>query len=205
MRGALGRGWREVDLEQIPDIHRHSLWIFRANGQYSWCRCTVGVSHTVGVGVSQDSVLSPLLFIFVLEALSQRFNQRRGVPWELLYADYLVKMAATLDECIARLRIWKTCMQSKGPRVMMKKITFLISGIGLDLLKDSGKYHCAVWRKSDGSNCIACSQCKLWVHKKCVCPRWMPFEHDWCRRHYAQCCVNFLLLWWHAQCGWGLW
>ena len=33
----------------------------------------------VKVGVHQGSVLSPLLFIFVLEALSQEF--RSGVPW----------------------------------------------------------------------------------------------------------------------------
>ena len=35
----------------------------------------------VGVNVHQESVLSPLLFIFVLEALSCQF--RTGVPWEL--------------------------------------------------------------------------------------------------------------------------
>ena len=67
-----------------------------------------------------------------------RFNQRRGVPWELFYADELVIMADTLDECIARLRIWKTGMESKGLQVNKKKTNFLISGTGLDLLKDSG-------------------------------------------------------------------
>ena len=36
----------------------------------------------VGVGVHQGSVLSPLLFIIVLEALSREF--RTGCPWELL-------------------------------------------------------------------------------------------------------------------------
>ena len=34
----------------------------------------------VKVGVHQESVLSPLLFIIVLEALSREF--RSGVPWE---------------------------------------------------------------------------------------------------------------------------
>ena len=43
----------------------------------------------VKVGVHQGSVLSPLLFIIVLEALSQEF--RSGVPWEDLYADDLVQ------------------------------------------------------------------------------------------------------------------
>ena len=39
----------------------------------------------VKVGVHQGSVLSPLLFTIVLEALSRHF--RKGLPWELFYAD----------------------------------------------------------------------------------------------------------------------
>ena len=39
----------------------------------------------VSVGVHRGSVLSPVLFILVLEALSQRLNQRKGVPCELSY------------------------------------------------------------------------------------------------------------------------
>ena len=42
----------------------------------------------VKVGVHQGSVLSPLLFIIVLEALSREF--REGLPMELLYVDDLV-------------------------------------------------------------------------------------------------------------------
>ena len=59
------------------------------NGQYS-------EEFGVGVGVHQGSVLSPLLFIFVLEALSSEF--RTGVSWELLYADDLAVIADTLEE-----------------------------------------------------------------------------------------------------------
>ena len=55
----------------------------------------------VKIGVHQGSVLSPLLFIIVLEALSQEF--RSGVPWEDLYADDLVIIAELLKECVRRL------------------------------------------------------------------------------------------------------
>ena len=41
----------------------------------------------VKVGVHQGSVLSPLLFIIALEALTSEF--RVGLPWELFYADDL--------------------------------------------------------------------------------------------------------------------
>ena len=55
----------------------------------------------VKVGVHQGSVLSPLLFIIGLEALSREF--RSGVPWEDLYADDLVIIAESLEECVRRL------------------------------------------------------------------------------------------------------
>ena len=48
-------------------------------------------AFSVRVGVHQGSVLSPLLFIIVLEALSREF--REGLPMELLYADDIVLMA----------------------------------------------------------------------------------------------------------------
>ena len=51
----------------------------------------------VGVGVHQGSVLSPLLFIIVLEALSRKF--RTGCQWELLYADKLMISMSPWRNC----------------------------------------------------------------------------------------------------------
>ena len=45
-------------------------------------------AFNVKVGVHQGSVLSPLLFIMMLEALSRKFME--GSPMELLYSDDLV-------------------------------------------------------------------------------------------------------------------
>ena len=59
----------------------------------------------VGVGVHQGSVLSPLLFIIVLEALSREF--RTGCPWELLYADDLMISAESMEELLGKLKTWK--------------------------------------------------------------------------------------------------
>ena len=66
-------------------------------------------SFEVQVGVHQGSVLSPLLFIIVLEALSQEF--RTGCPWELLYADDLVLAADSLEGLQRKLSVWKAGME----------------------------------------------------------------------------------------------
>ena len=65
----------------------------------------------VKVGVHQGSVLSPLLFIIVPEALSREFHS--GVPWENLYADDLV-ITEWLKECVRRLLTWREAMEEKG-------------------------------------------------------------------------------------------
>ena len=59
----------------------------------------------VKVGVHQVSVLSPLLFIIVLEALSHEFCV--GCPWEMLYADDLVILAETFEGLMTKMAVWK--------------------------------------------------------------------------------------------------
>ena len=147
-------------------------WIVRlVQGMYANARSLVRVGEgfskefEVKVGVHQGSVLSPLLFIIVLEALSREF--RAGVPWEDLYADDLVIIADSLEECVRRLLIWKEAMEKKGLRVNAGKTKVMICGTGLDLLQSSGEYPCAVCRTGVGNNSIYCNGCKLWVHKKC--------------------------------------
>ncbi len=61
------------------------------------------------VGVHQGSVLNPLLFILVLEALSGEFHH--GVSWELIYADDLVIIVNSLEELTACFLAWKAGME----------------------------------------------------------------------------------------------
>ena len=119
----------------------------------------------VKVGVHQGSVLSLLLFIIVLEALSREFRCR--VPREDLYADDLVIIAESMEECVRRLLTWKGAMEEKGLRVNAGKAKIMIRGTGLDLLQSSGKFPCAVCCTGVGSNSIFCKGCKHWVYKKC--------------------------------------
>ena len=59
----------------------------------------------VQVGVHQGSVLSPVLFIIVLEALSHKFCV--GSPWEMLYADDLVILAEKFDGLMTNMAFGK--------------------------------------------------------------------------------------------------
>ena len=102
-----------VDLEKAFDRVPGSIlwWAMRKLGVVEWIVRLVKVmydgansrvrvngcfseSFEVTVGVHQGSVLSPLLFAIVMEALSREC--RTGCPWEVLYADDLVIMAENL-------------------------------------------------------------------------------------------------------------
>ena len=120
-------------------------------------------SIEVKVGVHQGSVLSPLLFIIVLEALSREF--RTGCPWELFYADDLVIAAETPELLEEKLSAWKLNFELKGLRVNMGKTKVMISGPKLNILKD--RHPCGVCRKGTGANSICCSGCSHWVHHGC--------------------------------------
>ena len=147
-------------------------WIVRlVQGMYTNARSRVCVGEgyseefEVKVAVHQSSVLSPLLLITVLEALSREFCS--GVPWEDLYADDLVIIAESLEESVRRLLTWKEAMEKKGLRVNAGKMKIMICGTGLDLLQSSGEFPCAICPTGVGSNSIFCNGCKQWVRKKC--------------------------------------
>ena len=173
-----------VDLEKAFDrVPRKVLWwALRKVGIPEWIVRVIQVMYQnarrqmrvnnlfsdvldVQVGVHQGSVLSPLLFIIVLQALSREF--RTNCPWELLYTDDLVPIADTMDELLSKFRNWKKHLEAKGLRVNMGKTNIMISGKNLHSLRDSGKHPCGVCHKGVGSNSILCCGYQLWIHKKC--------------------------------------
>ena len=158
-----------VDLEKAFDrVPRDVIWwAMRKLGTDEWLvrlvqsmykdvrsRVRVGDGYSeefgVGVGVHQGSVLSPLLFIIVLEALSREFHT--GCPWELLYAGDLMISAESMEELLVKVQTWKTEMEKKGLRVNMGKTKIMESSINLDVLKKSGKYPCGVCQSGVGSS-----------------------------------------------------
>ena len=98
-----------------------------------------------------------------MEALSREL--RTGVPWELLYADDLVLISESLDDCISIFEKWKLEIESKGLRVNSKKKKIML--LGFENLRDSGAFPCSVCRKGVGVNSVFCSTYSHWIHKRC--------------------------------------
>lgn len=120
----------------------------------------------VKVGVHQGSVLSPLLFAIVMEAISREF--RLSCPWEILYADDLVISADNIDTLIERFVIWKDGLASKGLNVNMKKTKGMFSKHDAALQSDKSRYPCGVCGSGVGRNSILCQTCNHWIHHKCT-------------------------------------
>ena len=117
----------------------------------------------MNVGVHEDSVLSLLLFIIVLEALPREF--RSGVPWEDLYTNDLVIIAESFKEYVRRLLTWKEAMEEKGQSKCRKDEDH--DHVRAWTSCSVRRVSCAVCRTGVGKNRIFCNGCKHWVHKKC--------------------------------------
>ena len=172
-----------VDLEKAYDRVPRAVtkWAMRKLGVAEWLVKTVmamyeqastvvrteggdSESFEVKVGLHQGSVLSPLLFLIVMEAVTREV--RGGLPWELLYADDLVLVAKSWEELKGKLKEWKMAMERKGLKVNMGKTKVLGVREGVKG-REEGEYPCAVCRKGVGCNAIMCGECESWVHKKC--------------------------------------
>ena len=97
----------------LPEWYVSTVQAIYSNASSRVCvNNSLSDSFTMQVGVHQGSVLSPFLFILVMEALSH--DLRIGCPWELLYADDLVISSDSLDDLLERLGTWKLGLESKG-------------------------------------------------------------------------------------------
>ena len=83
-----------------------------------------------------------------------------GVSVEV-YADDLVIIADSLEECVRRLLTWKEATEDKGLRVNIGKTKVMICGTGLDLLLSSSGFQCAVCSIGEANSSIYCNGCKL--------------------------------------------
>ena len=67
------------------------------------------------VGLHQCSALSPLLFITVMDVISQEVG--REPPHAMLFADDLVLCEKTREEAEEQLELWRKAIENKGLQV----------------------------------------------------------------------------------------
>src|SRR6267154_2198317 len=119
----------------------------------------------VKVGVHQGSVLSPILFNIVMQAMADNFKAR--LPWELLYADDLVLLAESRAELERRLMDWIGRLKEKELRVNLGTTKVMNCKVGVGQVENMGKFPCGICRKGVGVNSICCGSCKKCIHKRC--------------------------------------
>ena len=147
-------GVEEWVIRAVKEIYENAKSCVLMNGQFS-------DEFNIKVGVHQGAVLSPLLFIIVMEALSREF----GVvcPWELLYLDDLVLMAETLEDLKKKLTIWKENIKAKELRVNVNKTKLVCSKHNSSVKSDPIKWPCSICHRGVGINSIFCQSCNHWV------------------------------------------
>jgi len=125
----------------------------------------VSTDFDIGVGVHQGSILSPLLFIVVMDEVTKEV--RNGVPWELGYADDLVLTAESEHDVLERFVRWRKELELRGLKVNMEKTKMMVTGRSSTEKIKTGKYSCGCCGKGVGWNSILCTKCNNWCHKRC--------------------------------------
>ena len=77
----------------------------------------------VGVGLHQGSVLSPLLFILIMNVLKAEIGNEP--PWVMLFADNLVICEHSRAEVELQLERWRETFESHGLRVSRGKTEYM--------------------------------------------------------------------------------
>ena len=113
----------------------------------------------------QGSVLLPLLFALAVDVFSE--NAREGLLNEILYANDLVLMSASIENLKEKFLKLKEAFESKRLKMNLKKTKVMVSGSKDEILK-SKVDSCAKCGKRVVANLVMCTKCGKWVHGRCA-------------------------------------
>ena len=85
------------------------------------------LAFEIKVGVHQRSCLSPLLFIIVMDTVSEYV--RHDVPWDMLYADDLILSDISSTNLQKRFGEWQEALESKGLKVNADKTETMVCAL----------------------------------------------------------------------------
>ena len=92
---------------------------------YAGCKTSVMTSAgktkeiKIEVGLHQGSALSPLLFVIIIDVITEEIDE--GTPWAMLFADDLVLCDPDREMMEVRLERWRECMEKNGLKVSRAK------------------------------------------------------------------------------------
>ena len=120
-----------IDLEKAYDrVPREELWKCLRLAETSECyikiiqdmddratttvRSAAGLNKEfkVGVGLHQDSSLSPFLFAIIIDRLTE--DIKKDAPWDMLFADDIVLCRQNHREIEEDLEIWRNALERRG-------------------------------------------------------------------------------------------
>ena len=96
---------------------------------YAGCKTSVMTSAgrtkkiDIEVGLHQRSALSPLLFVIIIDVITEEIDER--TPWAMLFADDLVLCDPDREKMELRLERWRECMEKNGLKVSMAETEHL--------------------------------------------------------------------------------
>ena len=95
-------------------------------------RCAVGTTESfkVKVGLHQGSVLSPFLFVVIMDRLTDKVT--REPPWMTLFADDIVICKETREEVEWKLESWRYALERRELKVSRLKTEYLCINGGND-------------------------------------------------------------------------
>ena len=127
----------------------------------------------VRVGVDQGFVLSPPIFVVVVDVVTE--HAKEGLLNEISYADDLVLMSERLKNLRERFQRWRRKLEGKGLKIIVGKTKMMVSGTEGEIALS----------KRVGSDAVCCIQRIKWIHGRCTKIEkviWSSARHFVCRR-----------------------
>ena len=150
--------------ESLPEVLVKAVMSLY-EGSRTKVRVGSGLSEESGVrvGVHQGSVISPLIFAIVVDAVTEQV--RKGLLNKMLYSDDPVLMSENLEDLRERFQRWRGALDSKGKKVNIRKTKTMVSGAEGEIVR-SKVDPCGICGKRVMSNAALCTVRKKWIHSR---------------------------------------